>query len=70
MGSVRHGYFTIQVKAVRIAGQVWLSGVVENLGTGDKSAFQTADGLLEVVRAWSSGVTEATDASSPTKERS
>jgi hypothetical protein len=54
MGSINHGYFVIQVRAARLAGETMLSGVVENLGTGDKSRFQSADGLTAIIRAWGS----------------
>ena len=51
---VRFGYFTVQVRVERSADSVELTGVVEELGTGEKRAFTGERELAQVVAAWGS----------------
>ena len=51
---VRFGYFTVQVRVARSADSVELTGVVEELGTGEKRAFTGERELAQVVAAWGS----------------
>lgn len=49
---IRHGYFVLQARAESIGTDLALTGVVENLATGDKWKFRTADELGSLLRQW------------------
>lgn len=49
---IRHGYFVLQTRAQSNGAELSLTGVVENLTTGDKWRFATADELTHLLRQW------------------
>jgi hypothetical protein len=48
----KFGYFVLQAQAVEGRGTVELSGVLENLGTGEKHVFASGDELNRLLRDW------------------
>ena len=50
--AIRHGYFVLQARAESIGTDLALTGVVENLATGDKWRFATAEELTHLLRRW------------------
>lgn len=50
--TARFGYFVVQTQVVQDATGVALSGVLEDLGTGEKRAFSGGDGLARLVAEW------------------
>ena len=49
---VKFGYFVLQARAVDDRGALELSGVLENLGTGEKQAFASGDELTRLLTNW------------------
>lgn len=49
---IRHGYFVLQARAESIGTDLALTGVVENLATGDKWRFGTVEELTQLLRLW------------------
>ena len=56
----RFGYFVVQAQAARVAGAFQVSGVLENLGTGEKQVFHGCAALARLMDEWGqrSAVTE------------
>ena len=50
--TARYGYFVVQTQAVHEGAAVRLSGVLEDLGTGEKHPFSDGDGLARLVTEW------------------
>ena len=50
--TVHYGYFVLQARAIRGPGGIELSGVLENLGTGEKLPFEGHDGLARMIEDW------------------
>ena len=50
--SSQFGYFVVQARADRLGPAAEVSGVLETLGTGDKTPFQSADDLARLLREW------------------
>lgn len=50
--AVRFGYFVVQTRAARDGARVDLSGVLEDLGTGEKRAFEGGDALARLMSEW------------------
>jgi hypothetical protein len=46
-------YFTIRLRVPSSTRAAPVSGVIENLATGQKSGFESGDELLSLVRDWS-----------------
>jgi hypothetical protein len=51
--ATRFGYFVVQAKAGNGSHDGGFSGVLENLGTGEKQVFQSSDGLVRLLEEWS-----------------
>lgn len=51
-GAARFGYFVVQTQVVRDATGVALTGVLEDLGTGEKRPFSGGEGLARLVAEW------------------
>ncbi|MFN0180006.1 MAG: hypothetical protein ACKVZ0_14495 [Gemmatimonadales bacterium] len=51
-GLTRHGYFVVQARAQAMGATVILSGVLENLATGDKRHFHSPEELSGLFTAW------------------
>ena len=49
---IRHGYFVLQTRAQSTGTELSLTGVVENLTTGDKWRFATAEELTHLLQRW------------------
>ena len=49
---VRYGYFVVQARVTRMSKGHALSGVLEDLGTGEKLPFEGGEGLARLVEAW------------------
>jgi hypothetical protein len=50
--AVQYGYFVLQARATRGDQGVELAGVLENLGTGEKQAFEGCDALARLIEEW------------------
>ena len=50
--TARFGYFVVQTQVVHDGAGVALSGVLEDLGTGEKRAFSGGDGLARLLAEW------------------
>lgn len=48
----RFAYFVLQTRTVVEAGAVTLTGVLEDLGSGEKRAFSGEEGLAHLVAEW------------------
>ncbi|MEO8448940.1 MAG: hypothetical protein ABI647_04060 [Gemmatimonadota bacterium] len=48
----KFGYFVLQTRALDHRGTLELSGVLENLGTGEKHGFASEEELIQLVRDW------------------
>ena len=48
----RHGYFVVQARAETVGAALQLSGVVENLATGDKRSFHDVGELSGLLTQW------------------
>ena len=48
----RFGYFVLQARAKTTGDAMEVRGVVENLATGEKRAFQTADEMARLLDEW------------------
>jgi hypothetical protein len=63
---VQYGYFVVQAKACRGPGGLAVTGVLENLGTGEKATFESSEALGRLLEAWSgASVTEIGRAERP-----
>jgi hypothetical protein len=51
----RYGYFVIQTRATHPPEGVRLTGVVEDLRTGEKRAFASGEALARLIHDWSAG---------------
>ena len=51
--STRFGYFVVQAQAGNGSQSGGISGVLENLGTGEKQAFEGSAGLARLLEQWS-----------------
>lgn len=51
--STRFGYFVVQARAGNGTEGLGVSGILENLGTGEKQAFQSGEGLARLLEQWS-----------------
>ena len=49
---VQYGYFVLQAKAARSADGLELTGILENLGTGEKRSFVGGDALGRLLESW------------------
>ena len=52
MTLARHGYFVLQTRAETVGGSIQLTGVVENLATGDKWTFHDVSELSGLLTQW------------------
>jgi hypothetical protein len=52
--TVQYGYFVLQARATRTPDGVEITGILENLGTGEKRSFEGCDALVRLVDAWGS----------------
>jgi hypothetical protein len=50
--TVHYGYFVLQARATRGPDGIELTGVLENLGTGEKLAFDGREGLARMIEDW------------------
>ena len=50
--TITHGYFVIQVRAARGPIGMELTGVLENLGTGEKRFFEGGEALAKLIHEW------------------
>ena len=50
--TVRYGYFVLQARATRGQEGIELTGVLENLGTGEKQHFEGRDELARMIEDW------------------
>lgn len=48
----RHGYFILQARAETVGAELQLTGVVENLATGGKWAFESPTELTDLLMQW------------------
>jgi hypothetical protein len=48
----RFGYFVVQVRAGLAVEESHLTGMLENLGTGERQAFQGSEGLARLLEEW------------------
>ena len=53
----RFGYFVVQVRTGVVVDGAHLTGMLENLGTGEKQAFQGSVGLARLLEEWSTKTT-------------
>ena len=53
---VQYGYFAVQAKVTLARDGVLVTGVLENLGTGEKHPFAGRDGLAALIDNWSRGI--------------
>ena len=56
-GSARFGYFVVHVRTSVVVDGAHLTGMIENLGTGEKQAFQGSIGLARLLEEWSTRAT-------------
>ncbi len=52
--TTRFGYFVLQTRTEWQEGTLRIAGVVENLASGEKQSFESADDLARVLREWGS----------------
>lgn len=52
--TVQYGYFVLQARATRNPEGIEITGILENLGTGEKRSFEGADALARLLDAWGS----------------
>jgi len=50
--TVHYGYFVLQARATRGPEGIELTGVLENLGTGEKQHFEGRDALAQMIEEW------------------
>ena len=50
--TVQYGYFVLQARATRNPDGIEITGILENLGTGEKRSFEGCDALARLVDAW------------------
>jgi hypothetical protein len=53
--SARYGYFVVQVRSEPGETEPRVSGVLENLRTGERKEFASPEELGRLVRAWHDG---------------
>jgi hypothetical protein len=51
-GTVYYGYFVVQARAMRGPEGFELSGLLENLGTGEKHSFEGREELARMIESW------------------
>lgn len=49
----RLGYFVLQARVTRKAEELHVTGVLENLSSGEKQSFEGCDGLARLLELWS-----------------
>jgi len=64
-GMTKHGYFVVQARVRSFEGDLRVSGVWENLATGDKRSFQSPEELCLLFREW--GLTGAARRTRPSQ---
>jgi hypothetical protein len=52
--TVQYGYFVLQARATRNPDGIEITGILENLGTGEKRSFEGCDALARLLDAWGS----------------
>jgi hypothetical protein len=52
--TVQYGYFVLQARATRNPEGIEITGILENLGTGEKRSFEGSDALAGLLDAWGS----------------
>jgi hypothetical protein len=52
LSPTRHGYFVLQISTIREGEVAALSGVLEDLTTGGKLTFDSANGLARTLELW------------------
>ena len=52
--TVQYGYFVLQARATRHPDGTEITGILENLGTGEKRSFEGCDALARLLDAWGS----------------
>lgn len=50
--TLHYGYFVLQIRATRGADGLELSGVLENLGTGEKWPFEGTEEMARLIEEW------------------
>jgi hypothetical protein len=50
--TVHYGYFVLQARATRGPDGIELTGVLENLGTGEKHQFAGREELARMIEDW------------------
>lgn len=50
--AIHFGYFVVQMRATQDTTGVEVTGVLEDLGTGEKRTFSSGDGLARLVSEW------------------
>jgi hypothetical protein len=50
--TVHYGYFVLQARATRGPEGIELTGVLENLGTGEKHQFEGREELARMIEEW------------------
>jgi len=50
--TVHHGYFVLQARATRNPDGLEITGILENLGTGEKRTFEGCDVLARLIEDW------------------
>jgi hypothetical protein len=50
--TVHYGYFVLQARATRGPEGIELTGVLENLGTGEKHQFEGHEELARMIEDW------------------
>jgi hypothetical protein len=53
--TVNYGYFVIQARAAHGPAGMVLTGVLENLGTGEKRFFEGSEALARLIHEWGQG---------------
>ena len=50
--TVQYGYFVLQARATRGPDGIEITGIIENLGTGEKHSFEGCDALARLLEEW------------------
>ena len=50
--TITYGYFVLQARATRGPQGIEISGILENLGTGEMRSFEGCDALAHLLDAW------------------
>jgi hypothetical protein len=54
-GSSRNGYFVLQASAEQRGDRPAITGVLENLSTGERQEFGSATEIAQLIEAWGVG---------------